>query len=443
MALSPSSLVSEARLRSPQILVIAVCTILNALDGFDILSISFAAPGIAADWSISRAALGVVLSAEIVGMTIGSTLIGWIADTIGRRPTTLICLFIMSSGMLLASIATGLMELGLFRLYTGLGIGGMLAVTNALVAEYTNVRIRTLAIAVMTAGFPMGAILGGFVVEGLLRHYEWGAVFTFGAAATAAMIPVAWLSLHESVAFLEKARPRRALERINNNLKRMGIATIEDLPALMTATRKPGISALFSKKFIKTTSLLTFAYFCHSVTFYFILKWTPKIVVDMGFHPASAAGVLIYASAGGLVGAVVIGLLSRFYKVETLLVAALVLASTMVMVLGRSPADLMTLSYIVAIAGLFCNAAVSTQFALLAKSYSSELRASGTGFAIGIGRIGGALGPILAGYLFSKGFGLATVASFLAIGSIISAISLLALFWTKSTLYTGNNTEVY
>ncbi len=442
MSSNPSNLVNEAPLRRAQILVIIVCTLLNALDGFDILSISFAAPGIAADWSISRAALGVVLSAEIVGMAVGSILLGWLADSLGRRPTTLICLLIMSSGMLLASTASGLVELGIFRLYTGLGIGGMLAVTNAFVAEYTNIKVRTLAITIMTAGFPMGAIFGGFVVEALLHHYPWRAIFTFGAAATAVMIPIVWLTLHESVAFLEKARPKDALEKINHNLKRMGLNTVDRLPEAPTQQRKPGITALFSKTNIRTTLLLTFAYFSHSITFYFILKWTPKIVADMGFHPASAATVLIYASAGGLLGAIVIGLLSRCYKVEILLVTTLLFSGVMVAILGRSPADLTALSYIVAIAGFFCNAAVSTQFALLAKSYSSELRASGTGFAIGVGRIGGALGPVLAGYLFSAGLSLATVASLLGIGSLIAAAALIVLFSISKPLLTTNNTEV-
>lgn len=433
MSRSPSELVNEAPLRRSQILVVLVCAILNALDGFDILSISFAAPGIAQDWSITRAQLGVALSAEIVGMALGSVVFGWLADSIGRRPTALICLFIMTTGMLLASSATGIAELGLCRLYTGCGIGGTLAVTNALVAEHTNVRVRTLAITIMTAGFPVGAILGGIVAGGLLQRYDWHSIFIFGAAINALMIPVAWLTLRESVAFLEKARPKNALQRINDSLGRMGIGAIDQLPPPSARPVKSGIAPLFSPDLLQRTFLLTLSYFSHTVTFYFMLKWVPKIVVDMGFHPSSAANVLVFASAGGLVGAISIGMLSKYFKVESLLVGALVLAGIMIMVLGRSPEDLVVLSGIVAVAGFFANAAVSALFAVLAKFYPSDVRARGTGFAIGIGRIGGAIGPVIAGYLFTEGFSLSAVASFMAAGSLVAAGSLTILLWNASS----------
>jgi len=149
----PRAIIAREPMHYRQVLTVATATALNALDGFDVLSISFASPGIAHDWGITRAALGVVLSMELIGMGIGAFLLGNLADRIGRRPTILTCLVIMGSGMGLASIAGNVMMLSLFRLFTGLGIGGMLAATGAIVAECSNARRRNLAVAIMAIRF--------------------------------------------------------------------------------------------------------------------------------------------------------------------------------------------------------------------------------------------------------------------------------------------------
>src|SRR5262245_36246766 len=113
-----------------QIVVVAMTVALNALDGFDVLSISFASPGIATEWGIDRAALGVVLSMELIGMAIGAVFLGGLADKIGRRPTILSALVVMAAGMFMATTATGVVSLSAWRVVTGLGIGGMLAAIN-------------------------------------------------------------------------------------------------------------------------------------------------------------------------------------------------------------------------------------------------------------------------------------------------------------------------
>lgn len=430
----PGELVSEAPMKWPQILVVAMCTLLNALDGFDVLSISFAAPGIAEDWGINRAALGVVLSAELVGMAIGSIIIGWIADLVGRRPTVLLCLIVMSSGMLFASIAADVNTMLGARLYTGVGIGGMLAVTNAFVAEYSNHKVRSFAVTVMAAGFPVGAIVGGTISAELLARYEWNAVFVFGAVVTAACIPLVLLALPESVAYLERRRPARALEKINRNLRRMGIDPLTALPNPLAEKPRSGIVPLFSPRLIDRTVLLSLAYFCHIMTFYYILKWIPKIVVDMGYPASEAASALVWANVGGLSGALMIGYLSKRVSIIKLLVAGLVLASVLVASFGRGYETLAQLSLAAALAGFFTNGCVSGYFAVLASAFPPEVRAGGTGFVIGVGRGGSALGPVIAGVLFTVGLGLQGVSIAMGLGSFLSALFLatLALRASKS-----------
>ena len=144
-----------------QWLAVLVTVGLNAMDGFDVLSISFASPGIAKDWGLAKDTLGWVLSMELIGMALGSVLLGGVADKIGRRPTILGCLLAMSVGMFGASRAGGVATLLVWRLLTGVGIGGMLASINAAAAELSNQRWRSLAVSLMVIGYPVGGVIGG------------------------------------------------------------------------------------------------------------------------------------------------------------------------------------------------------------------------------------------------------------------------------------------
>jgi MFS family permease len=173
--------------------------------------------------------------------------------------------------------------------------------------------------------------------------------------------------------------------------------------------------------------LLTFAYFAHLMTFYFILKWIPKIVVDMGFAPSLAGGVLVWANVGGLIGALALSALTQRIGVRPLVIGAMLLAAVMVTVFGQGQPDLARLSLIAGVAGMFTNAAIVGLYAMVAQSYPTAVRAGGTGFIIGVGRGGAALGPIIAGFLFARGVDLSIVAIVMALGSLLAAVALLAL----------------
>src|SRR5690606_4584006 len=158
---NPIAVIDDNPMSVRQWIVVILMVMLNALDGFDVLSSAFAAPGITLEWGIPRVELGVVLSAELVGMGFGSVLLGGYADKGGRKPAMLICLVIMAVGMYLAHSASAVLPMTLYRFFTGLGIGGMLAATNAVVAETTNRRHRAMAISIYVIGYPIGGVLGG------------------------------------------------------------------------------------------------------------------------------------------------------------------------------------------------------------------------------------------------------------------------------------------
>ena len=428
----PRETIAQSPMSAAQIAAIGVAVLLNALDGFDVLSISFASPGIAKEWGIDRAALGVVLSVELIGMAVGSIVIGQLCDRFGRRPTVLACLVLMASGMTMAATAHSVQILSLWRLLTGLGIGGMLAATAAVVAEFANAKRRNLAVALMAGGYPVGAVVGGTIASVLLVDHGWRAVFAFGAIASLACIPLTLWLLPETVGWLVQRRPEGAIVRINRTLARLGHRSIEALPEPDRATSRTSLGALFTPRLAPITLLLALAYFAHIMTFYFILKWSPKIVADMGFAPSAAGGVLVWANVGGLAGSVLLSLLTQKFGVRGLTIGAMLLGAAFVTLFGRVPADLHMLSLAAAAGGFFTNAAVVGLYAIFAQSFPTAVRAGGTGFVIGVGRGGAALSPILAGALFQGGVSLPSVALLIASGSIVGAGALLLLRYEES-----------
>jgi len=421
MTSDPRDVIATSPMSRLQILVVGVTVALNALDGFDILSISFASPGIATEWGIDRAALGIVLSMELIGMAIGSIVLGGVADKIGRRPTVLGCLVVMATGMLMATTVTGLVDLSIWRVITGLGIGGMLAAINAISAEFSNTRRRHLSVSLMSIGYPLGAVLGGIVAARLLQGNDWRSVFYFGAAVTACLIPITYFVVPESVHWLTRKQPNGALEKINRALTRMGHAATTTLPVITADIRQRSVSDIFGPGLATVTVIVSLAYFFHITTFYYILKWVPKIVADFGFPPSSAAGVLVWTNVGGALGGTVLGLLTLRFGVKGLTIVVMVLSTVMVAIFGRTPPDLQRLSMICAAAGFCTNAAIVGMYAIIAQAFPTHVRASGTGFAVGIGRGGSVLAPIIAGFLFTAGWSLPTVSLTMAFGSLVGA----------------------
>lgn len=407
-----------------QVIAVAMTVVLNALDGFDVLSISFASPGIAEEWGINRGALGIVLAMELIGMGLGSILLGRVADRFGRRRAMFACLGVMVVGMFMVTTVDSIAQLSVWRVVTGLGIGGMLASINAVAAEFSNARRKHLSVSLMTIGYPIGAVVGGTIAAWLLKTHDWRSVFYLGTAMTAICIPLVYFLVPESVHWLAQKRPQGALEKINDTFRRMGHAALAALPDVEPAAQKRALAGIFSPGLLATTIVVTLAYFFHITTFYFVIKWVPKIVVDMGFEASSAVGVLVWANLGGALGGALFGFLTLRYNVKWLTVAVLSLSVVMVSVFGRSPHDLAMLSLVSGTAGFCTNAGVVGLYALFAHSYPTHVRASGTGFSIGIGRAGAMLSPILAGFLFEGGIGLPGVAVIMALGSALAIAAL-------------------
>ncbi|MCW3837556.1 MFS transporter [Sphingomonas canadensis] len=427
----PRHILDEGRMSVRQWIVVAIMIALNALDGFDVLSSAFAGPGIRKEWGVSPAELGVVLSAELVGMGVGSVLLGGMADKFGRRPAMLLCLAIMAAGMWLATTSTAPMILATWRLITGLGIGGMLAAINAVTAEYSNKKARSVAMSLMVIGYPLGATLGGIVAAWLLRDGEWRLVFEFGAICTAVCIPLVYFLVPETIDYLNQHRPANALTRINKTLKLMGHPQIEDLPPVPAEKARTSVFDILKPGLVGTTLTLTAAYLFHCITFYFTLKYSPTIVGDFGYSQSQAAQALVWANVGGATGGFIFGFFMQRFGIKGPTVIMLLASVVAVAAFGLGQTTLTGWYIAVFLTGITTNSAIVGCYAAFARGFPTHVRATGTGFVIGAGRIGAVGSPLLAGALFQSfgGYqeGLFVTACIMAVGSAIGAIAFMTL----------------
>ncbi len=429
---NPIAVIDDNPMSVRQWIVVVLMVLLNALDGFDVLASAFAAPGITKEWGIPRSELGIVLSAELIGMGFGSVLLGGLADKSGRKLTMLICLVIMALGMYMAHAATTVLWLTIFRFFTGLGIGGMLASTNAVIAETTSRASRSLSMALYVIGYPLGGVIGGYAAsEWLLVDYDWRAVFMFGAVVTAVMIPLVMLLVPETPAFHAAKRAPDALQKINRSLRALSQPAIDSLPVIKATGPKPKISDILSKPELRTvTWLLALGYMLHTLTFYYLLKFAVQIVSDAGFTaPGVAATTLTWANVGGAIGGLLFGFLLKKWDIKGPTIVAQLLGCAAVVYFGMGHETLAGWRFSAFLVMFFLNAAIVGYYAAFARGFPAYARGSGTGFALGVGRAGAAGSPILAGFLFTwlGNSELLTVSAIMTFGSLMAMVLMFLL----------------
>jgi MFS transporter, AAHS family, vanillate permease len=418
----PRSLLSSSTMSWYQIGAVAITLSLCALDGFDVLAITFAAPGISREWGISKSALGVVFSAGLIGMAAGSFLISPLADLLGRRKIILLCLAVMAVGMLVTATSRSIAMLAAWRVVTGLGIGGMVSVIYPLAAEYANARRRDFAVGITAVGYGIGGVIGGLVVAELLRHFGWRSIFIFGGSVAILMGPLVYLRLPESVPFLiARARPN-SLAQVNVFLARCSLPEVSELPLPDHAARRARRSDIFAPGLARATVTIALCNLLFVLSFYYLLNWLPQMVTELNFSASQAAQVSVATNLGGVLGGTALGWTSNRFGLKRLLLFSLCAAAGMITLFGQTPANFPLLIATAALTGIFLFASAIGIFAVLASAYPSHLRATGTGFVVGIGRVSSAAAPAIAGFMLAAGISGGEVALLMSLPALLTAI---------------------
>ncbi|MBS0505173.1 MAG: MFS transporter [Proteobacteria bacterium] len=360
----PSALMGMSPMTRRQVAAVAVTVALCALDGYDVLAVTFAAPGLAAEWGIGKAALGGVFASGLAGMALGSLLLAPLADLAGRRPSIFLSLVLIIAGMFASADAGSATALAGWRFVTGLGIGAMIAVINPLAAEYANSRRRDLAVSLMAVGYPIGGVAGGAVAAALLARYDWRSVFHLGAGLGLIFVPIVWRWLPESPVFLLRRRSS-SLARVNAALISLGKAPLARLPRIDEGTKAAGIVGVFAPAMRGRAARMIAIYFLHVLTVYFLLSWMPQMVADRGFTASEAAGVSVYANLAGIAGGIALGAAADRVPLKRLVLTALLGTAFMCAIFGAVAADLAVLRLGGAMAGFSSSRAWSASMPLL------------------------------------------------------------------------------
>lgn len=392
-----------------QWVAVSVCIVLNVLDGFDVLVMAFTGKAMSVEWGLNTGQLGLLLSAGLVGMTLGSLFVAPFADRIGRQPTILVCLVIASAGMLMSAASQNAVQLGLCRVLTGIGIGGVLAGSNVIAAEYASRRWRGLAVSLNSLGYATGATVGGLLAVMLVSGSGWRSVFLVGGLLTFAAIPLVLVGLPESMDFLLTRRPRNALNRINALARRMRIAELDELPALDEQTRRStgliaSFRSLLQARLRRSTLVLWCVFFLVIAGFYFVTSWTPTLLVEAGVSASQGLTGGTLLNLGGMLGATLFGVLAARWALRTVLAAYLTITAVMLVLFVAALSSLSIAFAAGAVLGLFVNGSVAGLYSLTPTVYTAEVRATGVGTVIGVGRIGAIVSPAVAGFLLQGGW---------------------------------------
>jgi benzoate transport len=410
-----------------QFTVFIVALLLNILDGFDVTSMSFTVHSIGDQLLIPTENLGFVFSIALAGMMIGAMFIAPISDVVGRRRVVLACAGAIGLSMIATGFATSLWHLIVLRLITGLGVGGMLASLAAITSEFTPERYRSFAVVTVTAGYPLGATIGGFVAAPMIPAYGWQSVFFLGGSCTLVLVVVAFLLIPESLHFLATRRPAGALENFNGVLRRLGREPVAELPTMHSdGESKANVLSLLTPSRRGTTLTLWSTFFFCFICLYFLLSWIPKLVIAAGMSESQGVYASVAFNGGAILGVACLGWLSSRTSLSRL-IGLFLLGGAVGMLLFAVLDGARFLITSLIVIGFLLQGGFTGLYAVAAKAYPTDLRSTGVGWAIGIGRFGAVVGPYIGGVLIARGVSLEANFIIYAIPLFLSGLLALVL----------------
>ncbi|MBV9249995.1 MAG: MFS transporter [Acetobacteraceae bacterium] len=316
------------------------------IDGYEVIVVPFVVPFLARTWTLSAVEVGYLLSAGVFGMALGAVVISPLADQIGRRRHIMLCLALITLGMLFSAFANSLPQLIAFRAFAGLFIGAIISSVNVLVSEYSSDQRRGTVMGIYGVGLPLGSALAGTVIGPLISAFDWRAPFVFGAALTLIMLILVVLALPESIEYLIEKRPKGALDQYNRIADRFDYSRAAALPAGFTSAHRQVVwRSLFTGVTLYRTLCLWLGYAGLIAAFYFANTWTAKMIADVSGDPLVGIRTGLLIMVGGVMGALLFAGLSLTIRPR--------LATTLIRSVERSPSFCMHTRSIISLS-LWC-----------------------------------------------------------------------------------------
>jgi MFS transporter, AAHS family, 4-hydroxybenzoate transporter len=399
------------------------CFMIMLMDGYDQTAVSFAAPAIIKEWHVARGGFGPVFGAGLLGTLIGSFIFGYIGDRFGRKKA-IVSGSLFFGALTLASVwVTSLNELMLLRFIAGIGMGGVIPNSVALVAEYAPRRLRATWVTLMFSGFSIGAGSGGLVSSSLIHRYGWPVMFVVGGGGSLLVAVLLIFTLPESAKLLVVRQ--RSIDAVRKLIARLRPelqipADAQFIAGEVQEKKRFVLKLIFSDGLAGITPLLWIVFIVNSMTLYFLQNWLPILMEGIGINPQGAGLITTMFSVGGVIGGLV---LCRFVDRHGVLaiISLPALGAPVAAALGFTTSQAWLMLAVFATG--FC--VVGAQYGLYAVAgmiYPTSFRSAGVGSAISVGKIGSVSGPVIGGLLLSMHLPIAELFYAAALLFVVTAV---------------------
>jgi MFS transporter, AAHS family, benzoate transport protein len=413
-------------------LVLFWCALIIVFDGYDLSVVGIALPSIMAKMGVDATNAGFMVSSALFGMMFGAIFLGTIADKIGRRWAIAICVGLFSVFTAAAGLANDPVTFGVSRFLAGLGIGGVMPNVVAHMTEYSPKKIRATLVTLMFSGYAVGGIVAALLGKGLIESYGWQSVF-FAAGLPVLLIPLILKSVPESMPFLLAKGRTEELKNIVGRLDPSYKPSPTDrfvVPAKDRADSAP-IKHLFYEGRGFSTVMFWIAFFMCLFMVFALSSWLTKLMASAGYSLGSALTFVLVLNVGAMVGAIVGGWLADRFHIKYVLAGMYALAAISLILLGyKMPTPVLFL-----LIGLAGASTIGTQIvanAYTGQFYPMAVRSTGLGWALGVGRSGAILAPILIGVLVGMKLPLQQNFIAIAVPAVIGMIAVLLINHDRS-----------
>lgn len=426
------ALADKARFNRFHGLVLFWSALIIIFDGYDLAVVGIALPAIMQSMNVAPANAGLMVSSALFGMMFGNILLGTVADRIGRRWAVAICVALFSVFTAAAGLAGDPVMFSIFRFIAGVGIGGVMPNVVAQMTEYSPLKIRSMMVTLMFSGYSVGGMLAALVGKGMIERLGWPSVFIV-AGLPVLLIPLIIRSFPESMPFLIREGRFDELRHIASRLDPSYQPLAGDrfsLPQQDRAGPTP-IGQLFREGRGFSTLMFWLSFLMCLFMVYALSSWLTKLMASAGFSLGSALSFVLVLNFGAMIGAIGGGWLSDRLPIKFVLVAMYVLAAISITLLGQGlPTPVLFL--MVGLAGACTIGTQIVNLAYVGQFYPMAVRSTGIGWALGVGRIGALLGPILIGALVGMALPLQQNFVAIALPAVLAAVVTLLIHQGRS-----------
>ena len=395
-------------------------------DGLDTGIIGFVAPALLDDWGITKPQLAPVLSAALVGMSIGAIISGPLADKFGRKKVIVATTLLFAIFTIMCGLATSTQDLMIYRFITGIGLGAAMPNISTIVSEYMPIKRRAFLTGIAGCGFMLGISCGGILSAFLLESFGWAKVIIIGGVIPIILAVFLMLKLPESTQYLVKKNKTQQAQGILEKIQghpfsdnvQFKLATAE----ANTSDESPVKQVL--GKYFWGSSMLWLCCFMSLLVFYLLTSWMPTILKTAGFSTQQFSLIAAIFPFGGVIGAVIMGWYMDKLNPTNVIRYAYLFAFILFIITGFVSSNFILFSISLFLIGALLVGAQSSLLPLSALFYPSTCRAVGVSWMHGIGRVGAIIGAFYGSLIFTFELSLSGIFYILAIPTVISFIAL-------------------